>query len=183
MWIWGNGGHAKVVRRAYQLPIDFLVDDADPEHPWKEEYRGFVGIIAIGSNLTRKRIAERLGEAKYRGVVDHSASIRCDYGQIHDGGIFIAAGAVAQVSVAIGKHAIINTCASVDHDCKIGDFAHIAPGAHLCGNVTVGEGTLIGAGTIVTPGVTIGPWLVIPAGSVVTKDCLNENDVATLRRR
>lgn len=184
MWIWGNGGHAKVIRKSFELPIDFTVDDADPACPWKPEYRGYVGIVAIGDNRTRKTIVERLEpEQTYRGVVDNYAAVRCDYGKIHKAGSFVAAGAVIQVDVQLGKHLIINTSASVDHDCRIYDYAHIAPGSHLCGNVTVGEGTLVGAGTIVIPGITIGPWLVIPAGSIVTKDCMNEDDVAALRRR
>lgn len=184
MWIWGNGGHAKVIRRAYALPIDFLVDDADPEHPWKDEYRGYVGIVAIGDNKTRKRIVDQLGEKQgFHSVVDHSAVVRMDFGKIHETGSFLAANSVVQTDALVGRHVIINTCASVDHDCWIGDFAHIAPGARLCGDVHVGEGALIGAGTIITPGVTVGPWLTIRAGSVVTRDCLNEDDVAALRGR
>lgn len=60
--------------------------------------------------------------------------------------------------------------ASVDHECIIGEYAHISPNSTLCGNVQIGEGTWIGAGTIVIPGVRIGRWSVIGAGSVVTKD-------------
>lgn len=79
-------------------------------------------------------------------------------------------GAIIQSCVSIGKHCIINTGASVDHDCTISDYVHIAPHSTLCGNVYVGEGTLIGAGSTIAPGVKIGSWSVIGACSVVTKD-------------
>ncbi len=36
---------------------------------------------------------------------------------------------------------IINTRASVDHDCELGDFVHVGPGAVITGSVTVGNGT------------------------------------------
>ena len=168
MWIWGTGGHAKVVRQSYGLPIDFTVDDANPELPWKEQYRGYHGIIAIGDNKARKAVADRLGEAKFRGIADLFAAVRCDYKFIHYIGNFLGPNAVVGVDTVLGNHVIINTGASVDHDCKIGDFVHIAPGAHLCGNVEVGDGAFVGAGTIVTPGSKIEPWAFIKAGSLVT---------------
>lgn len=146
------------------------MDDANPDLPWKEQYRGYHGIIAIGDNQTRKAVADRLGEAKYRGIVDHSAAIRCDYGQIHLSGSFIGPHAVLGVDVTLGRHAIINTGATVDHECKIGDFVHIAPGCHLCGNVEVGDGAFVGAGTIITPGSKIEPWSFVKAGSLVTPE-------------
>jgi acetyltransferase-like isoleucine patch superfamily enzyme len=55
----------------------------------------------------------------------------------------------------------------VDHDCRIGAFAHIAPGVHLAGNVTVGEGALLGVGVSVIPGASVGEWAVVGAGAVV----------------
>lgn len=70
----------------------------------------------------------------------------------------------------VGAHCIVNTHASVDHDCYLEDFVHIAPQAALCGNVSVGEGTLIGAGAVVIPGIRIGRWSVIGAGSVIRSD-------------
>lgn len=70
----------------------------------------------------------------------------------------------------MGNHCIINTGASVDHDCKLNSFVHISPHATLCGNVHVGEGSWIGAGATVIPGIKIGKWCVIGAGAVVIRD-------------
>ena len=71
---------------------------------------------------------------------------------------------------SIGKHTIINTNATVDHDCHLGDFVHIAPGATLCGGVKVGNGTLIGANATVLPNCKIGKNVSVGAGAVVTTD-------------
>ena len=52
----------------------------------------------------------------------------------------------------------------------IGDHAHIAPGVHLGGDVTIGEGTLIGIGAVVMPQRRVGAWCTVGAGAVVTRD-------------
>jgi sugar O-acyltransferase (sialic acid O-acetyltransferase NeuD family) len=75
-----------------------------------------------------------------------------------------------QADTKIGEHTIVNTGASIDHDCAIGSFCHIAPQVTLCGEVSVGDGTIVGSGTTVVPGITIGKWCKIGAGSVVTKN-------------
>ena len=79
-------------------------------------------------------------------------------------------GAIIQSCASIGKHCIINTGASIDHECVIDDYVHIAPHSTLCGNVQIGEGTLIGVGSAIIPGIHIGKWSVVCAGSVITKD-------------
>jgi acyl-[acyl carrier protein]--UDP-N-acetylglucosamine O-acyltransferase len=65
---------------------------------------------------------------------------------------------------------IVNTGATVDHDCRLGDFVHVAPGAHLCGGVTVDEGALLGVGCAVAPGVRIGAWATVGAAAAVVAD-------------
>ena len=59
---------------------------------------------------------------------------------------------------------------TVDHDCVIGDFVHIAPGVNLAGNVSVGDGSMVGVGTSVIPGIRIGKNCIVGAGSVVIED-------------
>ena len=65
---------------------------------------------------------------------------------------------------------IVNTGATIDHDCRIGDFAHLCPGVHLAGEVQVGEGCLLGMGTSVIPGRSIGSQTVVGAGAAVVTD-------------
>lgn len=78
--------------------------------------------------------------------------------------IVIGAGGHSKVSQ------ILNTSCSVDHDCIIGDFAHISPGAHLTGKVNIGGGAHIGAGVAVIPGCSVGSWAVVGVGAVVVED-------------
>jgi len=46
----------------------------------------------------------------------------------------------------------------------------IAPGAHLGGEVTIGEGVLIGIGATVMPQRRVGDWAVVGAGACVVED-------------
>ena len=48
------------------------------------------------------------------------------------------AGAILNPFAEVGDHCIINTGASIDHDCIIQDFVHIAPHCTLCGEVEIG---------------------------------------------
>jgi sugar O-acyltransferase (sialic acid O-acetyltransferase NeuD family) len=86
----------------------------------------------------------------------------------------IGAGCQILANSAVGTESILedavilNTSASVDHECHLGEGSHIGPGAVLCGCVSVGSGAFIGAGATVLPRLTIGSNTVVGAGSVVT---------------
>ncbi|MFN0042820.1 MAG: acetyltransferase [Alphaproteobacteria bacterium] len=85
-------------------------------------------------------------------------------------GAQVMAGAVLQSGTALGRNVLVNTRASLDHECRIADHVHIAPGATLSGGVAVGEGSHVGTGAIVIQGVRIGRNCLIGAGAVVLKD-------------
>ena len=70
----------------------------------------------------------------------------------------------------IGSGCIINTCSSVDHDCILGDYVHIAVGSHLCGTVVVGSQTWVGAGAIVSNNISLCPSCMIGTGAVIVKN-------------
>jgi UDP-perosamine 4-acetyltransferase len=82
----------------------------------------------------------------------------------------LMAGAVVQTGARIGVNAVVNTHASVDHDCELGAHAFLAPGVVLCGGVRVGERAFVGAGAVVLPGLAIGADAVVGAGATVTHD-------------
>ncbi len=127
-------------------------------------------VVAIGDNLTRKKIVERinLGKEKFVRVI-HPSSIIGSGVELGEGTMIIG-GVVVNTYSKIGSHVILNTSSSVDHHNKIEDFVHIAPGVHTGGNVAVREGAFVGIGTSIIPGITIGRWSVVGAGSVVIKD-------------
>lgn len=87
-----------------------------------------------------------------------------------DDGVQVMAGAIVQADAEIGADCIINTRAGVDHDCRLGMNVHVAPGATLCGGVTIGDGAFIGAGATVIQGLRVGAGAVLGAGTVLVRD-------------
>jgi len=61
----------------------------------------------------------------------------------------------------------------------VGDHSHIAPGAVLCGEVTIGEDTHIGAGAVIVQGTRIGRGCMIGAGAIILRDVPDHTTVVT----
>ena len=85
-------------------------------------------------------------------------------------GAQVLIGAVIGAGARIAGSTIVNSRASVDHDCVIEEGAHVGPGATLAGEIYVGEDAFIGTGAVVLPRVRIGRGAVVGAGAVVLKD-------------
>lgn len=175
--LYGAGGHCKVVMDILEsmgITVDLIVDDnptsaAFMSIPCTTPLSKYGNVIVtIGNCQIRKRIAESINVKSFATAI-HPSSIISPYSTI-DIGTVVMQGVVVQSCASIGKHCIINTKASVDHDCRIGDYVHIAPGATLSGNVEVGECSWIGVGACVKQGIKIGKNCMIGAGSVVVKD-------------
>lgn len=175
--IFGSGGHAKVVistARAASMEVIAAVDEA--EEKWGGEClgvpicgpadrlveEGIPWVIAIGDNAVRKRMAASI-DGEFAIVVHPEAWI--DPTATLGPGTVVFAGAVVQPNVRIGSHCILNTRSSIDHDGICEDFAQIAPGATLGGNVTMQEGSMVGIGASVHQGATIGADSVVGGGA------------------
>lgn len=129
-------------------------------------------IIGIGNAKIRNRITDMLEHesASITTLVHPNSSIGQNV--IIGQGTVVMAGAVINSDSKIGKSCIINTCASVDHDCVLEDYVHVAVGAHVCGTVQVGHHTWIGAGVTVINNLSVCPESMIGAGAVVIKDII-----------
>jgi sugar O-acyltransferase (sialic acid O-acetyltransferase NeuD family) len=174
MHIIGAGGHGKVVAEMCELnehTISCFIDEnreinevlsIKVIHEFPQKFLRVV--VAIGNNLIRKKIV--LENDYFYPTLIHPKTCISKRTIIGDGTVIVG-GATVNIDAKIGKHVIINTNASVGHDCIIEDFVHIAPNVALAGNVRVGEGTHVGLGAAVRQGVVIGKWCVIGAGTVV----------------
>lgn len=126
--------------------------------------------VAIGNAQIRDKIFDVL-KKKDKNIVTliHPDAVIGENVYIGMGSV-VMAGAVINPCTKIGEGCIVNTCSSVDHDGLIGDFVHIAVGAHLCGTVFVGDKTWIGAGATVSNNIEICAECTIGAGAVVVKN-------------
>jgi sugar O-acyltransferase (sialic acid O-acetyltransferase NeuD family) len=126
-------------------------------------------ILGIGDNRTRQRLmAALLKSGEHFTVARHPSAIIARNVTIGAGSM-ICAGAVVNTGSSIGRGTILNTHCSVDHHNQIGECVHVAPGAHLGGDVIVEDGALIGIGATVMPQQRVGAWSCVGAGAVVTK--------------
>lgn len=144
-------------------------DDLILEYPPSSIYL-VNGVGSVGSTSHRRQIYDKF---KYMGYafasVIHPSVIIASGVRLSEG-VQIMAGATIQVDSHIGQNTIINTRASVDHDCIIGSHVHLAPGVTLSGGVQVDDGVHIGSGATVIQGMRIGQNSIIGAGSLIIKN-------------
>lgn len=182
----GASGHGKVVadiaiKTNKWQSIAFLDDDESIKtsmglevigktadaFTYKDEAEFFV---AIGSNVTREKIQEKLiaEGLNVASLIHPSAVIGIDV-EIGIGSV-VMAGVVINSSSRIGKGCIINTNSSLDHDNTIEDYVHISPGVRTGGSVVIGKCTWLGIGSVVSNNVNICSGCKVGAGAVVVKD-------------
>ena len=173
----GAGGHAKVVIDTLKRSGVKILGavDADPNRHGQDilgvpvlggddvvishkpdSVRLVNGIGSTADTAPRRNIFERFKEQGYCFTTCiHPAAIIAEEVEIGEGSQ-IMAGAVIQPGTRIGANCIINTRASVDHDCTIGDHVHIAPGAVLSGGVVAENSVHVGTGASVIHDMRIG---------------------------
>jgi sugar O-acyltransferase (sialic acid O-acetyltransferase NeuD family) len=72
--------------------------------------------------------------------------------------------------VELGDQVIVNTNATIDHECVIGKGVHIMGSAAITGKVTIGDYATIGTNSTILPFLRIGEGSFVGAGALVTKD-------------
>lgn len=190
--IWGATGQARVVRpiadraghrltrlidrnTSIDSPFaDILRVDTPEDYEYTRfdvaERQGFIVAIAGERGTDRYAISSRFIDDGYAALsVEHETSYRSYTAEV-DIGLQLMPMACICENVRIGRFVIINTKASIDHDCVIGDGVHVMPGATLAGEVIVDNFATIGAGATVLPRLRIGANAIVGAGAVVTRD-------------
>ena len=187
--IFGTGGHAKVVydiilcQKIYN-PVAFVsLNDEMTSflgiphyHQNKiQELELHAGVVAIGDNFIRSQVVEGILNQKpnfnFVTAVHPTSCLGRDV--VLGAGTVAMANSVLNIGTKIGRHVVVNTSSSVDHDGDIGQFASLAPGCVLGGNVTVGEFSAISLCAQVVHGVKIGSHTVVGAGALVLDDIEN----------
>jgi UDP-perosamine 4-acetyltransferase len=127
-------------------------------------------LVAIGDNRRRKHSMDTLRRIGFRLMSAISpAAVLSRYVSMGEG-IAVLPGAIINAESRLEDGVIVNTNASVDHECIVGSCVHIAPGASVAGRVRLEEGVLLGVGSSVIPGVTVGRWTLVGAGATVVSD-------------
>lgn len=188
MVIIGYSGHAYVALGILRLAGREVVGYCDvgprEENPYELRYLGFEGteagmeiirandfFIGIGDNGTRRKIHEQFAAIqRYPVNAVHPSAVIDPSVTVSPHGVMICAGVCINPLASIGAGAICNTGSVIEHECVVGEFAHIGPGAVLCGNVRVGAGSFVGAGAVIRQNIRVGKNAMIGMGAVVVKD-------------
>ncbi|MCI5225200.1 MAG: acetyltransferase [Candidatus Electrothrix sp. AX2] len=192
--LWGSAGHAKVLADLIEisnskvialfdnnpnvlscLPGIPLFYGEDGLRDWVNQVENpekFAAALAIGGSQgkDRKKIATLLSRVRLSlPTLIHNSAILSD-SVVLGRATQVLANSVVAADTIIGEVCIINNSATIDHECRIGNGVHVAPGAVLCGCVTIEDYSMIGAGAVVLPRINVGKNVVIGAGAIVTRD-------------
>ncbi|MDR7947310.1 acetyltransferase [Achromobacter aegrifaciens] len=192
--IWGSAGHALVLADLLFLKGESVVAlfDNNPDASsviegvplyhgaqalknWVETLDGQQpgqAAVAIGGSRgsDRQGISDLLRNQGFTlPPLIHPTAYVAPSAQISEGCQLLANSMIGS-GVRMMRDCIINSSANIDHECLLSPGVHVAPGATLCGCVSVGENTMIGAGACILPRVKIGANCIIGAGSVVLRD-------------
>jgi sugar O-acyltransferase (sialic acid O-acetyltransferase NeuD family) len=189
--IWGATGQAKVVRpilEAAGYHIAGLFDN-DPSRVtpfadvpiiggwtaflrWKEAAEQCSFVVAVGGErrgYDRVRISRELDDFGFvPAELVHERSWVAASARLGEGSQIMALAGVGECAT-IGDFCIINTNATIDHDCCLGDGVHVMPGVTIAGEVQIGNYTAIGANATILPRLKIGSGVIVGAGAVVTR--------------
>ena len=185
----GSGGHARVLidalllnsvkllgttdvvpKNMSLLGVSYLGDDNVVERYSPSEVCLVNGVGSISQPYLREKLFKKFKNLGYKfiNVIHPFAVIAADV-RLGEG-VQVMAGAVLQPGSVIGDNVIVNTNASVDHDCRIGQHVHLAPGVVICGNVCVEELGHVGAGAKILQSVRVGARALVSAGTLVKSD-------------
>lgn len=139
--------------------------------PWIDDERLDV-IIAIGDNFWREavynRLRHRVRRERFINLIHPRATIS-SYSRLGVGSI-IQSNSVIGPGAAVGDFPYLNMNTVVAHDCTLGHFVSMSPGAALAGGVQLGKRSSLGMNSSVRERTVIGDDVIVGANSFVNFD-------------
>ncbi|WP_334195415.1 acetyltransferase [Pararhodobacter sp.] len=126
--------------------------------------------LAIASGSVRETLAGKCDAAGVPLIGARAASVvEMDDVQIGEGAC-LSPFVTLTSNIRIGRAFHANLYSYIEHDCTVGDFVTLAPGAKVNGTVTLGDHSYIGSNAVIRQGLSIGRAAVVGMGAVVTHD-------------
>lgn len=143
---------------------------------WLLNYSGEISVvIGIGDGKLRKKLSNiyrRNSNIRFPNIVAPNA---CIGDTVRMGcGCIVTAQSVLTVEIQIGDFFISNLACTIGHDCKIGNYVTLFPGANISGGVMLEEGVSVGTGACILQGLSIGRDTFIGAGAAVVRNIPND---------
>lgn len=192
MVVYGGGGHGKslidLVRAAGRFDLVGIIDDSLPpggdvmgltilggaEMLGDLAARGVRQAVnavgGVGNIVSRVDVFRRLHEAGFHcPTVVHPTSLIEPSAELSQA-VQVMPRAYIGSEAHIGYGSIVNTAAVVSHDCLVGSYVNIAPGALIAGGVEISDRSLVGMGVTINLEVRIGQDALIGNGATVKRD-------------
>ncbi len=139
---------------------------------------GYVFVIGIGDGVIRRRIYEKFPYLNYVNIVHPDSSFGSGQLEILSArkGNIVCAGSRFSNNIICGDFGVFNYNSTVGHDCIIGDYVTVLPGANVSGNVQLSDHCVVGSNATILPGdsidakMVIGSNATVAAGMLITKD-------------
>ena len=191
----GSGGHAKVVidsiEKQNKYNIIGLIDSfqavgvevygykviGDESILGQPQYANAQGVVAIGDNWDRSNMVDKIHgiQPKFSFITVIHPFSAIARGIIIGEGTVVMPGSIINSNTKIGKHCVINTKASLDHDNQLGNFVSVAPGSTTGGRVVIDDFSTVSIGACVIQDVHIGKHSLVGAGAVVVGNVDNQS--------
>lgn len=134
-----------------------------------QEHHIYGGIVAIGDNWVRNLIVDKISRIapnfKFISAVHPNAHLGKDV-QIEEGSV-VMPGVTINANAVIGKHCILNTSSSLDHNGYMNSYSSLAPKVCVGGNFILGRGSAVCLGANIIENITVGEHSIVGAGSLV----------------
>jgi UDP-N-acetylbacillosamine N-acetyltransferase len=181
--ILGFGGHARSVAdvalalgfktlvfvdeqaREGELFLNFpVLKSFTPDDP-----KSWCAFPASGNALFRQAQTDLIQQLGWQliSLIAPSATLGVGF-EIGDG-VFIGQQAHIGPMAKVGSGSIVNSGAVVEHECTIGEWAHVSVNATMGGRSSLGDYSMLGAGATVIDNITIVRQTHIGAGALVIK--------------
>lgn len=126
--------------------------------------------VGIGDNSIRQKVLRVLLQDNLKiTTLIHSSACVSAHATIEKG-VLVCANATINHNAFVGIGSIVNTAASVDHDCEIGQYVHVSVGVRLAGAIKVDDRSFLGINSCVIQGVNIGKDCILGAGATLIND-------------
>ncbi len=128
----------------------------------------------IGTPRSRQRTMDKAAAVGFSFVtIIHPRVERSQWIEIGSGAV-ICAGSILTTNIVLKDHVQINLDCTIGHDVIMDDYATLAPGVHVSGNVHLGKRVYLGTGAVIINGtadapLVIGDDAIVGAGACVTK--------------
>ena len=124
---------------------------------------------ALGDNLVRRKMAERLDRLGWRAAtLIHPSVIRARGVPVGEGS-YIGALSILTPQSRIGRHVLINQRVAIGHESIVEDFAQVCSGAQINGGCQIGQGALIGSNASIYQGTAVGENASVGSNSLLVK--------------